>query len=170
MSTPTHPAELDPAQLLQDCDLERLRRSGPGGQRRNKVETGVRLRHGPTGLVAEATERRSSEQNQKVALRRLRMKLAVEVRTPRDTRPSERWSSRVLSRRLTVNLEHADIPAMLAEALDVLADEDWTVQSAAERLAISTTQLVRLLSAEPQALLQLNHRREAQGLRGLRPR
>ena len=51
-----HPSGLDDARLLADCDQTFLRRSGPGGQNRNKVETAVVLRHRPTGLVAEANE------------------------------------------------------------------------------------------------------------------
>ena len=49
----------------KDCRLETLRRSGPGGQNRNKVETGVRIYHLPTGLVGEATERRYQGENRK---------------------------------------------------------------------------------------------------------
>ena len=48
-----HPASLDDDRLLAECDQSFLRRSGPGGQNRNKVETAVVLRHRPTGLIAE---------------------------------------------------------------------------------------------------------------------
>ena len=44
--------------LAAVCRFEALRRSGPGGQNRNKVETGVRYYHEASGLVGEATERR----------------------------------------------------------------------------------------------------------------
>ena len=79
-----HPAGLDDERLLGACEQKFLRRSGPGGQNRNKVETAVILRHGPSGLVAEANERRSQSENRREALRRLRFLLAIEVRTPVD--------------------------------------------------------------------------------------
>lgn len=54
-----HPAAIDPDELLRQCDEKRIRRGGPGGQHRNKVETAVVLHHRPTGMTAEASERRS---------------------------------------------------------------------------------------------------------------
>ena len=51
----------------RDIVIQFLRASGPGGQHRNKTETGVRLRHIPTGIVVTATERRSRRQNLEVA-------------------------------------------------------------------------------------------------------
>ena len=164
-----HPAAFDTETLLAECDLERLRRSGPGGQRRNKVETGVRLRHRTSGLFSEATERRSAEQNLQAAIRRLRFALAVEVRHAPQVIPSALWQERIRRRRLTVNLEHDDLPALLAEALDHLAAENWNVQTISQRLDISTTQLVKLLSSAPRALQQLNDHRLQRGLRRLAP-
>ena len=162
-----HPAALSEDELLKDCELSSGRASGPGGQNRNKVETAIRLTHGPTGIHASATERRHKEQNRKQALFRLRVKLAVQLREPVDpgAPPSDCWVSRVKSGRLLINPSHDDFPALLAEALDRIAMVEHDVAAAAELLGVSTSQLVKLIKHEPQAMTQLNQKRESMGLR-----
>ncbi len=159
-----HPARLKPDQLLDECDVRFLRRSGPGGQNRNKVETAVVLTHRPTGLTAEANERRSQEQNRHEALFRLRLNLAISRRRPLDAsyEPSDLWRSRCRGGRLRVNPEHDDFPALLAESLDVLSGHDMDVKAAAEVLGCTASQLVKFLKEEPRALALVNeHRRNA---------
>ncbi len=91
----------DDAGLLAECDVETFRGSGPGGQHRNKTESAVRLRHRPTGIVAQATERRSQSQNIGVALDRLRVLLerhyAPPARQRRATRPTRGSQERRLA-------------------------------------------------------------------------
>ena len=161
-----HPAQLEIEALLADCEIRRQRRSGPGGQHRNKVETGVFIRHVPSGVEAGATERRSQDQNQKVALQRLRLKLAVEVRRdlPADFVQTELWKSRLGAGKLSVSVSHEDFASMVAEALDVLAAADYAVHLAAERLGCTGSQLTKLLRAHQSALGFVNQQRLARGL------
>ena len=95
------------------------------------------LRHESTGIEAEANERRSQSENRQVALFRLRVRLAVEFRTARssDAVPSELWRSRCCNGRVSVNPSHPDFPALLAEALDVLAMCNFEHSAAALDLA-----------------------------------
>lgn len=70
-------AELDDDALLAECTVEFRRASGPGGQHRNKVESAVRLHHGPTAITVTASERRSQAANRALAISRLRAKLEI---------------------------------------------------------------------------------------------
>ncbi len=165
-----HPAAGSPEQLLAKCAVRRLRRSGPGGQHRNKVETAISLRHSPTGVRAEASERRSQAQNQSVALFRLRVNLALEVRKPRgpDNVPSPLWQSRFGGRALKVSASHDDFPSLLAEALDVLAASDADPKQAATVLGCTPSQVVRLLKLDPRALALVNRWRHERQMHALR--
>lgn len=67
--------DTDPELLKKQVILETYRSSGPGGQRKNKVETAVRLKHLPSGITVVATEHRSQAENRKLAFERLRHRL-----------------------------------------------------------------------------------------------
>ncbi|MEE8458903.1 MAG: peptide chain release factor-like protein [Phycisphaerales bacterium] len=166
-----HPAGLDDPALGRQCEVTFGRGSGPGGQHRNKVETAVRIVHVPTGIEVTATERRSQSQNRHVAEHRLRVKLAMVVRTRLDTRqyrPSTLWSQRRQGRAMPVNAKNKDFPALLAEALDVVAARKFDVGGAAGLLGVSMSQLAKLLGREPKAMAWVNDGRVKLGLPKLR--
>lgn len=162
----SHPAALRAEELLEHCDVERLRRSGPGGQRRNKVETAVRVRHRPTGVGAEASERRSQAENRRIALGRLRLNLALEIRRPcaADQGPSPLWQSRCRCGRISVSASHDDFPALLAEALDSIAARGGDVKQTAQVLGCTASQLIKFLKKEARALALVNRWRSVGGL------
>jgi hypothetical protein len=164
-----HPACLPPENLLRECDVRHERRRGPGGQHRNKVSTAVVLTHRPTGIRAEASERRSQADNQRQALRRLRLRFAIEIRleTTSSAEPSGLWRSRVVSGRLAINPGHDDFPAVLAEALDAIAAAEYDLSPAAEALGVSASQLMRLLRHEPAAWTHVSQARRDRSLRPL---
>jgi hypothetical protein len=164
-----HPAALLPEILFAQCDVRRLRRSGPGGQHRNKVETAVALRHKPSGVKAEASERRSQAENRTVALFRLRINLALEVRLPTETsaEPSPLWRSRLGGDKIRVGPSHTDFPAILAEVLDILAAHRAETKAAAIQLGCTVSQLTKLLKQEPRAFQLVNQWREKNDLHRL---
>src|SRR5438067_10324477 len=75
-----HWTTLTDEQLLAQCDVDTYRASGPGGQKRNKASSAVRLRHPPSGLLVIAEESRSQHENRVRALRRLRQAFYLKLR------------------------------------------------------------------------------------------
>lgn len=165
-----HPAESTPEQLWTECQVRRLRRSGPGGQYRNKVETAISLHHLPTGVRAEANERSSQSQNRSAALFRLRVNLALEIRRScgEDYTRSPLWQSRSGGGMLKVSPSHEDFPALLAEALDVLANCGAEPKPSAVALGCTPSQLVRFLKLDKRALALVNRWRSQRTLHNLR--
>ena len=166
-----HPATFSDERLLKHCEITFGRRSGPGGQHRNKVETAVEIRHTPSGIVASASERRSQSQNRHAALKRLRLKLARKLRMPVDParhRTSELWQSRRQGRQISINPKHRDYPALLAEALDVISARGFDVAGAAGVLGISMSQLAKLVRHDRHAFALINEHRTNRGLPALK--
>lgn len=186
-----HPSRLDEDELLRQCKITTGRAGGPGGQNRNKVETLVRITHTTTGEQAHAGERRSQAENKHIAIKRLRLLLAWRVRheSPAPPKPrgkdvlefiesldsamgsigapsetcSELWRSRVSRGKIACNPDHNDYPALLAEALDVVASHAWEPRPAAERLGITPTQLIRFVKDCPEAMQEWNRQRAQRG-------
>lgn len=163
MAGSDHPSTKSIESLMEECVQRQVRRGGPGGQRRNKVQTGVVIIHQPSGVQAEASERRHVKENLPLAIRRLRLALALTVRGSVAAVPSRRWRLRCRGRRLVVSESHDDFPALLAEALDVLSVVDWDARAAAGRLGCSSSQLIRLLRRFSPALDMVNRHRELAG-------
>ena len=161
----THPACLDTETLLKDCQVQHVRRSGPGGQHRNKVETGVVIMHVPTEIIGEASETRQQARNRIAALFRLRVNLAIDYRTDFcSERPSLLWESRLNQGTIKVNSEHQDFPALLAEALDTISHFQFDLKQASHFLSCSSSQLVKFCKKEPRAFAWINQQRQTLGL------
>ncbi|MDA0802496.1 MAG: peptide chain release factor-like protein [Planctomycetota bacterium] len=166
-----HPATLEPEVLLPLCEIQTGRVSGPGGQHRNKTDSAVWIRHVATDLETQATERRSQHENRRVALWRIRVKLAIRCRTAVDRdrhKASALWCRRRQGSKLPVSATHQDYPALLAEALDVVTARRFDIAGAAAVLGVTMSQLSRLIRHEKHAFAMLNDGREATGLPRLR--
>ena len=161
-----HPAAISDEHLLAACEQKLLRRGGPGGQHRNKVETAVSLTHRPTGIQAEAYDRRSQADNRRMAIYRLRLALATQHRSANSellASPSERWLRRSANGRIRVAVTHDEYPALLAELLDGLSTLEFEMTVAAAHFRVTASQLTKLLRDYPPALQIVNAERLRRG-------
>jgi hypothetical protein len=160
------------AELLAQCETDRFRASGPGGQKRNKTESAVRLRHRPTGVSATATESRSQHENRARALRRLREALALELRAPvaLDGYAPPAPLSALLAAGRASPRQRREASYLLAAAalLDLLDAVDYAVADAARLCGATTGALSKLITADEHLLRQVNEQRARRGLRPLR--
>ena len=91
------PPELE--RLARDCDITPFKSSGPGGQKKNKTESSVRVVHRPTGITRIATESRSQHRNKEAALERVWEELKRRARRPKRrvaTKPTKASGERRL--------------------------------------------------------------------------
>ncbi len=78
----------DLKRLKAEVLIETYRSRGPGGQRKNKTETSVRMTHLPSGIRVVATEHRSQAENRKLAWERLKARLRALNRPKRPRIPT----------------------------------------------------------------------------------
>jgi ribosome-associated protein len=94
--------------LEREARMTFFRAGGPGGQHRNKVESGVRLFHPPSGVTVSATERRSQAQNRELAFERLAARLERLNHRPKARVPT-RPGAAAKRRRLEGKKRRADV-------------------------------------------------------------
>ena len=166
--------ELSDEALLAQCEVDRFRASGPGGQKRNKTDAAVRLRHRPTTLVGEANESRSQHENRAKALRRLRLEIAFHLRAPVSVDPCApgvlmkgalaALGEALSSGRWAMSPKNPRFPLAVAGMFDVIEACGWQLSRAAPELGLTTSTLSRALSEEDIVFRAANERRTALGL------
>jgi hypothetical protein len=164
-------------QLLAQCAVDTYRASGPGGQKRNKTSSAVRIRHGPSGLLVIAEESRSQHENRARALRRLREALYLKLREdlPDGGLAPEALAARPELRaarngegRLDVGRKDARFWPAAGLVLDVLQALEARVAEAAAALGVSTGNLIDFLQTSPKLWEQVNQLRARFGHKTLR--
>lgn len=164
---------LSDEELLKQCDWYAGRASGPGGQKRNKTHSAIRITHKPTGISAIANEHRLQGENRKLALERLRHMLALAMRGEIDPEtfqiPEEARAQINRDGKLMVNPDNPRYLPIIAVMLDLLKYFRGHVADAAHRLGISTTNFINLLHRDPQLWTAAQELRKRYGLPPLKP-
>ncbi|XP_068648933.1 uncharacterized protein [Aristolochia californica] len=172
-------------QLMGQCEMDTFKVSGPGGQHRNKRESAVRLKHIPTGVIAQnqfilqATEDRSQHKNRASALARLRTMLALKVRNKLDlesyTPPLELLQ--ILPPKSTIREpdvgpqigpKNPKFTLGMQALLDLMVAVNGSVSEAAKMLGLSTGALSRLILSDDSLRMKVNELRVSKGMRPLK--
>lgn len=169
-------SRLSDDELLAQCAVDTYRASGPGGQKRNKTSSAVRLRHQPSGLTVIAEESRSQHENKAKALQRLRQALFLEWRdplppeaTPEQIAALPEWAAaRSADGRLHLRAKNPLFWPAVGVVLDVLAAVEARVAEAAELLGISTGNLIDFLQTDAKVWQAANRLRAQYGHKPLR--
>jgi hypothetical protein len=160
---------LSDRELLSCCEVHTYRARGPGGQKRNKTDSAVRLHLAGTDLTVTATESRSQHENRARALRRMRQAVALELRCAvqqEEYRPSDVLRSCLTGRsQLQVGRRDARYHRVVAEVLDVIAGCGASLSQAAGLIGITTANLTTFLRRDPKLLERVNRLRRQQKLR-----
>jgi len=163
---------LDDAILLGQCEVDTYRASGPGGQKRNKTASAIRLRHQPTGVVAKAVESRSQHENKARALKRLRLTIALIVRRSVDIEayePSEILRSCISGAgKFAIGKRDKRYCIVVWEILDLLFACRMQVSTAAKSLGLSTANFSGVLRSDPAVWRRVNELRKDEGLGSLK--
>jgi hypothetical protein len=162
--------DLSDARLLAQCEIDTYRASGPGGQKRNKTSSAVRLRHPPSGLMVIAEESRSQHENKAKALRRLRQAFFLRIRETlaedqlaASAARAELEQAKTGAGRLDVGRRDKRFWPAAGVVLDVLEAVTARVSLAAKLLRISTGNLIDFLRLHPKVWEQANQMRERYG-------
>lgn len=163
------PYELADDKLLDQCRWDAHRGSGPGGQKRNKTSNAIRITHLPTGIVAIAEESRSQAENRMRAMRRLKHKLALELRREIDAvhfRPPD-WFDEYKRVGFHMAERNPLYPSLVALVLDVMKSMRWEIGRTAVMLGVSTSSLTRFLHADSPLWKHVNQIRQQLGMKPL---
>jgi hypothetical protein len=144
-------------QLLGHCEVDTYRASGPGGQKRNKTSSAVRLRHTATGLLVIAEESRSQHENKARAIRRMRREIALQVR---ETLPSPEAD-------LGMGPKAERFWPTAAIVLDLLDQHAARVSEAAAELNETTGRLIAFLQSDGRLWQRTNELRRQHGQKPL---
>jgi hypothetical protein len=157
--------------------VDTYRANGPGGQKRNKTSSAVRLRHPPSGLIVIAEESRSQHENRARALRRMRQALYLKIReeipagdlTPEHLQARSDYPEPLQNGgRLDLGRKDPRFWPAIGLVLDLLLSQQARLSDVARLLSISTANLVDFLRIEPKVWAEANHLREQFGQKHLK--
>jgi len=135
---------MDDGALLAECVARGYQGSGPGGQHRNKTNSGVELTLNALNLEIRCCEDRSGQVNRLLALHRLRVKIALELRCAPDPLPPFPFPGS----NGRIQIANQQFARFWADILDRIDQHGGEIRPAAEAWGLSSSALVRIAFQE----------------------
>ena len=145
-------------ELLKLCRMDLCRGTGPGGQKRNKTSTAVRVTHLGSGLSASDDATRSQHINRAHALAKLRVELAVNLP------PDEGFSQPTMPLEPVPRTGRSEYPLWLGELFSTLQTNGFQPAAAAAAYGCSTAHLIRVIGKDETAWQHFSQARQRLGL------
>lgn len=148
-------------ELMRLCRCDTCRGTGPGGQKRNKTESAVRLTHEASGMSVTDDHSRSQHLNRHAALRKLRLEIALQIRVEPQALDKAAYQ-------LVPGVNNALFPMWAAHVMDVLEAMNYHLAEAAAAMGLSTGRLGKELAQSPTLWQRVNQERAKRKLSTLR--
>ncbi len=137
---------LSPDSLLKQCKTANYQASGPGGQKRNRKLSAVRLTHTGSGLAVTASEYREPKRNIARALHKLRLELALSIEKIDKLESPETFELPFF--RGNANDEHPDFPGSALTAFYMFRFYEGVTGEAAKALNTGSAALIRFFKKD----------------------
>jgi len=152
--------------LLGQCEVDTYRASGPGGQKRNKTSSAVRLRHKLSGLIVISEDSRSQHENKARALKRLRREICLSLREepgdPQVPIPAP-FGPFLASDGITISSKNPAFFPLAGWLLDGLFLHQGRVSDLAQTLGMNTAQVVAFFQSDSHVWQEANRIRKQMG-------
>ena len=145
-------------ELLKLCKTDHFIATGKGGQKRNKTSSAVRLSLNDSTISVTASEDRQQSVNKKLAIRKLRLSIAMELR-----QEAQAWQGQ-----LDMNAKNPQYPLFIGCLTDYLFESNWQVSEVAKSFDISTGKLIKIISKDDSFWQFVNKERQGNGYKPLK--
>ncbi len=155
---------LSPQEFLSECQLSTYQGSGAGGQKRNKVKSGIRLTLVGSDYTVTYCEKRSARENPLVAVDKLKILLALSERHLEGNAEELEFPGSSTK----INLKNKEYPMFIKNVLDVLRVKKGEMRKTAEVFGISSSALNKVFHKDKRLLEKVQGMRREFGMGVLR--
>ena len=150
---------LTPENFLKQCKISYFQASGPGGQKRNRKLSAIRLTHQKSGIAVTSSESREPARNLSRAIHKLRLELVLTL-SPEKANETDIPLSLF---RAKVNELHADFPGCVLAAYPLFHLYEGSVGQTSEKLGVSSAALIRFFKKDKTLLRKVQDIRKQFG-------